>query len=323
MKTIFSFALKLAPWLITGLALYIAFSGIDLKLAYHHLRSGDLLWLSLAIFLTFSSYLIRSWRWQFCFPRENISFLKSFKVLILGFFMNNVLPARTGELVRAHMGSKVTKETRTLVLATIASERIADGLMISVLFLILTATITLGTATYSLYWICALFFVAALVLLVVLGVKDKIFAFLRKLEQKYPLKPFIAYIFNRIEIFIEGLSPVLNESKLLKISSLSVAVWLCELAVYLAVLRAYQVEPTLGLAVIFLAAVNFSSLIPSAPGAIGVIEAVASGILVSQGIPKELALPMVIAQHLIQYLVVGIPGLIVMISWKIKPSEVR
>ena len=68
---------------------------------------------------------------------------------------------------------------------------------------------------------------------------------------------------------------------------------------------------------------NFSSLIPSAPGAIGVIEAIASGVLISSGIDKELALPMVVTQHLIQYLMVGIPGIIVMLTWKKEIAAIR
>ena len=54
--------------------------------------------------------------------------------------------------------------------------------------------------------------------------------------------------------------------------------------------------------VIFLVTVNFSSLIPAAPGGIGVIEAVTKAVLVSVGVDPELALALVITQHVMQYL---------------------
>jgi uncharacterized membrane protein YbhN (UPF0104 family) len=66
---------------------------------------------------------------------------------------------------------------------------------------------------------------------------------------------------------------------------------------------------TLSGTVLFLVAVNFSSLIPAAPGGFGVIELIAKSVLVSAGVASpELALSMVLAQHVIQYAVIGIPG---------------
>ena len=73
--------------------------------------------------------------------------------------------------------------------------------------------------------------------------------------------------------------------------------------------------------VLFMVAVNFSSLIPAAPGGIGVIEAVVKTVLVSVGIDAELALAMVITQHIMQYLVVGIPGAAIMMTWRDKLQE--
>jgi uncharacterized protein (TIRG00374 family) len=127
---------QILPWLITLVALYVAFKGVDWRALIDHLSGVDLGWVTLAFSLTVSSYLLRARRWQLLFIERTIDYRNAAKVLILGFFMNNVLPARTGELVRAHVGSRVTGLTRTLVLASIASERLADGLMISLLFLL-------------------------------------------------------------------------------------------------------------------------------------------------------------------------------------------
>jgi uncharacterized protein (TIRG00374 family) len=96
----------------------------------------------------------------------------------------------------------------------------------------------------------------------------------------------------------------------------SVIIWSIELFVYVAVAKAFGASLTMSMCVLFLATVNFSSLIPAAPGGIGVIEAFASTVLVSLGLEKEHALAMVIAQHMIQYLVVGIPGALVLLTWK-------
>jgi dolichyl-phosphate beta-glucosyltransferase len=89
----------------------------------------------------------------------------------------------------------------------------------------------------------------------------------------------------------------------------SISVWFVELFVYWLVANAYGQSLSLGALGLFLAAVNFSSLIPAAPGGIGVIEAAATFALVQIGIQRETALVMVATQHLIQIGVIAVPSL--------------
>ena len=74
---------------------------------------------------------MRAFRWKYLFKDTRVLFRDSYRALILGFFMNNVLPARIGELVRSHALSKKINSSKSHVLATIAAERLADGMSIS------------------------------------------------------------------------------------------------------------------------------------------------------------------------------------------------
>jgi uncharacterized membrane protein YbhN (UPF0104 family) len=86
-------------------------------------------------------------------------------------------------------------------------------------------------------------------------------------------------------------------------------IWAIELAAFAAVARAFGASTSLSASVLFMVAVNFSSLIPAAPGGFGVIELIAKSVLVSAGVASaELALSMVLTQHVIQYAVIGLPG---------------
>ena len=272
--------------------------------------------------LTILSYFLRSYRWLFLFPERTLSLLNSYKALILGFFMNNILPARTGELVRAHVGARVANQKRTLVLATVASERLADGLMLSLMFLVLGLGSASQDVSKNLLWVAALFGVVAIGVLVTLTLRKPLFALVDKLAARSQHRG-TAYAVNRFQIFIDGLSPLFNWSRIPFISIGSLIIWLVELAVYFMIAEAYQQPLSLSQSVLFLVTVNFSSLIPAAPGGIGVIEGIATLVLVSLGVPKEIALSMVISQHLIQYLVVGIPGAYVMFTWKQEIKEVE
>ena len=313
---------RISPWIVTVIALYIAFNDVKWPVLFNHLGEANPTFLLGAVLLTVCSYLMRSRRWQFLFPEKVMNFAYSGKVLILGFFMNNILPARAGEFVRAHMGAQVAGTTRTLVLATIASERLADGLMLSVMFVAFSFGV--GNQDYSrnLFYVALLFGSATIGVLLVLIFRSKIFSVGDRINERINRKA-SKYAFDRLKIFINGLSPLCTPSKAAVISLWTIVIWSIELCVYFCIAQAFDASLSLPLCVLFLVAVNFSSLIPAAPGGLGVIEAVASAVLVSIGIPKEKALTMVLVQHVIQYLVVGIPGAVIMFTWKKQLKELK
>jgi glycosyltransferase 2 family protein len=236
---------------------------------------------------------------------------------MLGFFMNNILPARSGEVVRAHLGSKVTGQTRTLVLATILSERLADGLTISMFFVVFAFGLSKAQSQWELLYVAIAFMFLSAAALAVIACKKPILSLADRIlgNSQGTIK---AYTLSRIHAFLEGLSPLYNLRKAPLIIVGSIIVWAIELGVYVAVSRAFVAELSLAYCVLFMVAVNFSSLIPAAPGGLGVIEAVASAVLVSIGLDKEKALTLVITQHAVQYLVVGIPGALLLLTWKKK-----
>lgn len=302
-----SFLKHILPWFITLCALYYAFKGINWSAFYTYLKNADRTILLGAALCTFSSYLLRARRWEYFFPEFIISYTNAVKVLFLGFFMNNALPARAGELVRAHAGARITHTKRTLVLATVFSERLADGLTISALFAIFALGIGEDSLSKDFSYVAIAFSVAAFGVILALVYREVLFKALNILQERSSNRA-TKYTWNRMMVFLEGLSPLCNPRKLPYIVISSLAVWLIELSVYVLIGRAYGSNLSLSQSVLFLVSVNFSSLIPAAPGGIGVIEAVTVIVLASLGINREHALAMVMTQHIMQYIIVGIPG---------------
>jgi uncharacterized protein (TIRG00374 family) len=314
-RTFLSLLLKLLPWAITGIALYGAFRGIDWSELIAHLGGVNKAWLALSVILTSCSYLMRARRWQFLFPGSGLSYTHSLKVLFLGFFMNNILPARAGELVRAHMGARCTGQTRTLVLATIASERLTDGLTLSALFVVFCFHMGDAQLSEGLSYVALLFACVTLAVLLTLILRQPLLQLAETVSAKIDHKA-SDYLFDRLRLFLDGLKPLCSRETFPIVLLWSVLIWCIELSVYFTISLAFEAQLSLAICVLFMVTVNFSSLIPAAPGGIGVIEAIATSVLVSVGIPRELALTMVIAQHAIQYCVVGIPGALVLFTWK-------
>lgn len=267
-------------------------------------------YLVLAVLITICSYLVRAWRWPYYFGSNAPSYSTSLRCLIVGFFMNNVLPARIGELVRAHLGGVATAQSRSKVLATIAGERLADGLTISLFFAVLFSlgrTNAAPGAAAPLYYVALLFLAASLGVVAVIVLRGALTARLERFARIMP-GHLSGYTIVRVRRFIEGLEPMLRPRTCMIISLGSLLVWSIELMAYCCVAHAFNHPLNLAELSLFLAAVNFSSLIPAAPGGIGVIEAFATAALVRIGIDRETALAMVAAQHLIQIAVVGLPG---------------
>lgn len=305
------------PWAsILGLAISATcilwvYRSVEHDRMFEAVKEVDPFWLFGSVGFTLVSYFIRAFRWPYYFGSTVLTFADSFRCLILGFFMNNVLPARIGEFIRAHLGGRATKQSRTTVLATVAGERLADGLTISLIFSILFPIYADSgdiEQSQGLFLVSGAFLAVSIGTCVVLVMRHRLFEVLERLRNRLPGNV-ASFALIRARRFIEGLEPMFQPKRLAVISLLSVVIWGVELAAYHCVASAFGVPLGLGHLSLFLAAVNFSSLIPSAPGGLGVIEFFATAALAHVGVERESALAMVAAQHLIQISVVGIPGI--------------
>ncbi len=223
--------------------------------------------------------------------------------------MNNILPARIGEFVRAHSLGRIIGESRAKVLATVAIERLLDGVTLSAFFAILFPLWSNNLDSASLLFkVAYMFAFASIGAFLVIFLRKPIFLVLNFLDSKIGMSG-VSYLLKRIEKFIVGLEPLAMPRLLLPVLLLSIVVWSVELYAYYLITLAFSQSLNLGDLSLFLAAVNFSSLVPAAPGGIGTIEAFASFALAKVGIEHEVALAMVLVQHIIQFVAVGLPGL--------------
>ncbi len=308
---------------ISALCIYWVVTSIDLKEVASVLLEMNYFWGFLAFVTTLSGYFLRAYRWRLFFEESKPSFWDSYSILITGFFMNNILPARMGELVRAHLGGKITKQSRSVVLATVFAERLVDGFIISLIFIIGAKVGQLSVITFkSLYLVSLLFIILVIITLLVLFQKKRVFKFLEYLGQIMP-GHLSGYTILKLKTFFSGLEPLIELRRSSVILILSVFIWLIELMAYFQVAKAFAVSFSFSSLALYLTVLNFSSLIPSAPGGIGVIEVITTLFLQKIGIARATAFSMVATQHLIQYLVVGLPGLYFFFKLKKKIYQLK
>jgi len=108
---------------------------------WHELRAADPIWLGLSVVLATFSMVLRAIRWRILLePVEpNTSFDSRFGAVCIGFAVNNLLPARLGEVTRALAISRTEPIPLSASVASLVVERILDGV---VLALFLFATIS-------------------------------------------------------------------------------------------------------------------------------------------------------------------------------------
>jgi len=93
------------------------------------LASADYRWLVAAVPVYFLAVWFRTLRWQALLSSmQSIPQAPLFRQVVMGYMANNLLPARTGELVRAYLAGRSFDLPRAPILSTIAIERISDGL---------------------------------------------------------------------------------------------------------------------------------------------------------------------------------------------------
>lgn len=296
------------------------------------LSQANPLFLLLAAGCTLSSYLLRTARWKVLLnPTRSLPFSHLFPVLIIGFATNNLMPARAGELVRAYVLGQQEKVSKSLALATVFLERVFDGTTLLFLLFLTSQLIVLpgwgrqievaGTIIFGL----AALGLIALILFeeTLVRVEEWVLQRLSRLPWPLPAR-LMALVIRLSGSFIEGLHALRHKRLLVLITLLSLSVWGVEGLSYYMVMSAFGL-PLEGMTAVYaaffiLVIINFSILLPTAPGGIGVFEFFGTQALMTFGISRETAFSSVLVSHTIQYILVTGLGALFMARLGVSPT---
>src|SRR3990167_3573191 len=121
----------------TGLFLGLFFWRTDLGDLGDALAQANYWWVVPAVAIWFVSAAFRSLRWHYLLQRlAKLSTRTLYPIVIIGYMANNLLPLRSGELVRAYVLGERHNVSKMSTLGTIAVERVFDGIVL-VSFLVL------------------------------------------------------------------------------------------------------------------------------------------------------------------------------------------
>jgi uncharacterized protein (TIRG00374 family) len=295
--------------LLSALFLYLAARGARLDRMADVLRQANYWYMIPCVALTLLAFWIRAMRWRFllhsirAIPQGTL-----FSATMIGFLANNVLPARLGEIVRAHVVGTKAGISRSAALASIVVERVFDLFTMLALFAVVAVISKFPGGLDTVALIVLAIGVTTLVLLMIWNRHPERFLeiLLRFVPERFR---------SRVErigaSFREGLRVFDRASHLLAVGGLSVAMWLSILVVIWLCFRSLSINvPQPDGSLVALVAISLVTMIPSAPGFVGTLQGAGTAALAVFGVPKEQGLTFSIVYHATQWAPVNIVGAI-------------
>ena len=118
---------------LAAVCLYWVLRDLDLRDLLHRVAEMDLFWVAAAILFDVLSYLCQGLRWKLLLrPVGRITVFRTTQAIYAGLFVNEMLPMKLGEIVRAFLISRWTSAKLSSVVPSILLERLFDGIWLAV-----------------------------------------------------------------------------------------------------------------------------------------------------------------------------------------------
>jgi glycosyltransferase 2 family protein len=301
--------------LISAVFVWLTARGLHWDEFVSALRGARYGWLAPAVAVYFVAVLARTWRWHYMLRHmKPIGVRRLFPVVVIGYMGNNVFPARAGEVIRSYILRKKEGVPISASLATVALERLFDGLVMCAFVFVTLPFVPLPRLYQSIVVIASVLFFAALIVFLLVATNpvraESIAA--RVVSFFTPLR----YRDRAVLLagkFLVGLHALRSPRDLLMITVASAAVWLTETSTYWIVAQAF---PALNVSFVVLmlmtAVVNLATMIPSAPGYVGTFDKPGIEVLKAFGQATNLAAAFTIVLHVTLWLPITLLGIVFM-----------
>ncbi|MEO8594777.1 MAG: lysylphosphatidylglycerol synthase transmembrane domain-containing protein [Candidatus Solibacter sp.] len=228
------------------------------------LRALDYRWVWLAVAADLAVYVIHGWRWATLLaPVAKVSFWRTVQSIYIGLFANELLPLRPGEVIRCYLLAHWSDMRLSLTFASAAVERIIDGVWLLAAFFV-TATFVRGIPGDI------LILVQALAVLLLLGVGLLVWVVMHKQHAHAVLKE--SRWSATLRHIVEGLHLMGSPRTFGLTAAISLLYLAMQAFSVYALMRAYGLDLSFWVAGGVLTLVRLSTVVPNAPGNLGLIN---------------------------------------------------
>ena len=237
-------------------------------------------WVSFAMVVDILVYFFHGWRWSLLLkPLAAVPFWRSVRAIYVGLFANEVLPLRTGEVIRCYLQARWSELPLSVTLSSALIERIFDGIWLVICLIVALQLVPLPNEMVSGGTTLAiLLLLAAGVVGAAMFWKESTYT---ALSRNRHLK--------HVAVLLEDLH-IIGHSRYLYFSAIASAPYLLMQAIPIwAMAEAYGLDLSLTDAFVVMVVVRFSSIVPQAPGNLGLFNAAAVIGLKAVGVSADLA----------------------------------
>lgn len=259
-----SWLLPLIGYVVSIGSLVWVYHGFDWKEQLPRVARTDLRWVSLAMLADIAVYVCQGVRWRYLMsPLGSVSTWKAIQAVYIGLFANEILPLRSGEVIRVYLMRKWSGLPLPVVATSVIIERLMDGIWLVVAFYAVTLLVDLPGWLEGASRVLMLI-LAAISALVLWAVMHKSQA--REVVKGSRWGKILRHVVDGVHDM--GRSPSFAAAFLL--SGLHLALQIVPLW---ALMRGFQLERTMWEAAAVLVVLRIGTIIPQAPGNVGSFQA--------------------------------------------------
>ena len=295
----------LKPWLYRSIGIsvsvffvYLAVRQVDFSESLRALGTVRPGWLVAATLVYLSSFPIRALRWRLILRVQKVLPLRELMAAVfVGYMANNVLPARAGEVYRAHFLGQRAGISRSGVAASIVVERTFDGLMLVCMILFVFVVFPQEDYLGGTALVTGLIFLALAAGIVFYRLKaDRAHRAIGRALELLP-RTLRGHLVGRMDSFLQGIRGISTVRALLEAGVYTIFVWVLDACAIALVVASFGVTlPPVGY-VLVVALVALSTTLPSGPGFVGPFQYAFVLSLESFAVSRETALAVsVVAQ---------------------------
>jgi glycosyltransferase 2 family protein len=256
---------------ISLILLVIIFWSADLDELRDELLQADYRYLPPALLCFLGLLIARALAWR-TLLEEKASFRKTFFALAEGYFINNIFPFRLGDVARAFFLSRTTPLRFWQIIPTIVIERSLDLLIVVCIFLAtLPFVVGIEDAQGKAILAGVVVAVALFTLVLIAYQQRRVLAVYRRLHVRLP---FLKRFDSPMEAFLQGLTIFTQPVRFLKMISWQLIAWILTILHYHLMLLMFIPDAKIFWATFGVSTVGLGVAVPSAPGGLGVIEAI-------------------------------------------------
>ena len=302
---------------LSAALIYWTLHGISPTGVAQRLSEADPLLFAAATFCATAIFALRAWRWQTILEpiASRIPFGPLWRATAVGMMVNNVVPARAGEIARAYA---LTKEA-PVPFATALASLVVDRLFDAIVLLLLAATALLDPALSSADTIAgrplSSFATGAgmLVLLLLVALYALVY-FPTQLLRLFELfarrvSPSVEERGRRVlETFMRGLSVLRSPGRFAAVFGWTVAHWLLNALGFWLAFKAVGIAAPFSAALFLQAFIALGTAVPALPGFFGVFEYMSVQGLAVYGVSQQQSATWAIGYHLFSFIPITLIG---------------